>query len=74
MRWGLGPDGRRHLVHTHTDYLGRPSVTPVALCGADLEILAGSGTAWDESSTLGCAQCTTMWAGWTVAAQTSTDR
>ena len=59
MRWGLAPDGRHHLVHTHPNYLSSPGVTPVAVCGADLEILTGSGTAWDERSPLRCTQCTT---------------
>ena len=75
MRWGRATDGRRHLVHTHTQYLGRPGVTPVALCGADLEMLAGSDTAWDESPPLVCAQCTTTRrAEWILPAQRPTDR
>ena len=64
MRWGRAPDGRRHLVQTHTEYLGKPGVTPLSACGVVLDTLATPGTAWDESPPLACAQCTTARAEW----------
>ena len=57
VRWGRASNGRRHLVHTLPQYLGRPGVTPVALCGIDLEVIASPDAPWDETPALACADC-----------------
>jgi hypothetical protein len=60
MRWGRASNGRRHLVQTLPEYLGRPGVTPVSLCGVELEVVAGPETPWDESPALACAKCASI--------------
>jgi hypothetical protein len=57
MRWGRSRDGRRHLVQTLPQFLGRPGVTPVSLCGTSLESVVGPGITWDDSSPLSCGWC-----------------
>jgi hypothetical protein len=60
MRWGRASNGRRHLVQTLPQYLGKPGVTPVSLCGVELEVIASADTPWDESPALACAKCASI--------------
>ena len=57
IRWGRSRDGRRHLVQTLPEHLGRPGVTAVSMCGASLETVVRPGVAWGGSPGLLCGWC-----------------
>ena len=64
VRWGRASNGGRHLLHTNPRYLSRPGVTPISMCGVDLEIVTMAGAALDEYGLLACADCTASLADW----------